>query len=79
MYKAKLYKNTPAEVDVAVKMTKKMTKEGRTEVFEESKMLSQLVHPNIVRLFGIVTGGFGRTCWYRNRHNTQHICTLCFR
>ena len=43
---------------VAVKMTKKTISEYHQQAFmKEMNIMSQMMHPNIVRLYGLVTEG----------------------
>lgn len=57
MYKASLYRGL-ASVEVAVKTIKKYDSEKeRTEFLWEQGIMSQLAHPNVVRLYGLVQQG----------------------
>ena len=58
VFKATMFKGTPAEVTVTVK-TVKGTSSGmeRDSFIKEMCAMSKIMHPNIVRLFGLVYGG----------------------
>ena len=53
-----LYKKTGAEVEVAIKTIKMSGSEKEKENFiKEMNVMSKLLHPNIVRLFGLTKEG----------------------
>ena len=55
MFKAILHKGTPGEVLVAVKTTKtNSTEKDKADFMKEMVVMSTLLHPNIVRLYGLV-------------------------
>ena len=58
VYKASLVRSGGAKCDVAVKPIKRYDSKKDTEDFlKEMSILSKLVHPNIVHLFGLVEQG----------------------
>ena len=58
MYKAKLHKGSGISVAVAVKTIKKFKSEKETDDFlREMTVMSQMIHPNVVRLHGLVQQG----------------------
>eukprot|EP00731_Ephydatia_muelleri_P032043 Em0023g550a len=55
VFRATLHKGTPGEVLVAVKTTKKNSSEkDKADFLKEMTVMSTLLHPNIVRLYGLV-------------------------
>jgi len=57
VYRAKL-RHGRSTVDVAVKTIKKYDSEEAREAFlHEQAIMSQLAHPNVVRLYGLVQEG----------------------
>ena len=55
VFKAILYKGTPGEVLVAVKTTKtNSTEKDKADFMKEMAVMSQILHPNIVRFYGLV-------------------------
>ncbi|KAL5457396.1 hypothetical protein EMCRGX_G034648 [Ephydatia muelleri] len=55
VFRATLHKGTPSEVLVAVKTTKKNSSEkDKADFLKEMTVMSTLLHPNIVRLYGLV-------------------------
>ena len=70
MFKAVLHKGTPGEVLVAVKTTKtNSTEKDKADFMKEMVVMSTLLHPNIVRLYGLVNESESRyRCsylWFR--------------
>ncbi|KAL5457377.1 hypothetical protein EMCRGX_G034628 [Ephydatia muelleri] len=58
VFRATLHKGTPGEVLVAVKTTKKNSSEkDKADFLKEMMVMSQILHPNIVRLYGLVVEG----------------------
>ena len=58
VFRATLHKGTPGEVLVAVKTTKKNSSEKEKDDFaKEMAVMSTLLHPNIVRFYGVVHRG----------------------
>ena len=56
--KAVLHKGTPGEVFVAVKTTKtNSTEKDKADFMKEMAVMSRLLHPNIVRFYGVVHKG----------------------
>lgn len=61
VFKAKLARGT-VSIDVAVKTIKRYESEKeRAEFFHEQAIMSQLAHPNVVRLYGLVQQGMCKT------------------
>ena len=55
VFKATLHKGTPGEVLVAIKTTKKNSSEKeKADFMKEMTIMSTLLHPNIVQLYGLV-------------------------
>ena len=55
VFRATLHKGTPGEVVVAVKTTKKNPSEkDKDDFMKEMAVMSHILHPNIVRLYGLV-------------------------
>ena len=58
MFKGVLQQRGAESMPVAVKMTKKTISEYLQQSFmKEMTIMSQMMHPNIVRLYGIVSEG----------------------
>eukprot|EP00731_Ephydatia_muelleri_P032022 Em0023g529a len=58
VFRATLHKGSPGEVLVAVKTTKKNSSEkDKADFLKEMMAMSQILHPNIVRLYGLVVEG----------------------
>ena len=55
VFRATLHKGTPGEVLVAVKTTKKNSSEkDKADFLKEMTVMSTLLHPNIIRFYGLV-------------------------
>ena len=59
VFKASLHKGSPKERVVAVKTIKKTLEADRKNFLKEMSIMSNLIHPNIVQLHGIVTDEYG--------------------
>ena len=68
MFKAKLSRGS-AGIDVAVKTIKRYESESeRTAFLHEQAIMSQLAHPNVVRLYGLVQQGMSMNMYYHKTH-----------
>ena len=57
MYRATFSTSDGEDVPVAVKTVKYDTDEDKAAFIKEMKVMSRMLHPNIVRLFGLVLEG----------------------
>ena len=60
VFKAILNKGTPTERVVAVKTIKKTMEADQENFLREMATMSSLIHPNLVRLHGIVKDEYGK-------------------
>lgn len=72
VYRARLSRGT-ASIDVAVKTIKRY--ESKKERTREQAVMSQLAHPNVVRLYGLVQQG---TCNVLLHYTTRNVLALFF-
>ena len=55
VYSAKLLKDNKEKIDIAIKVVKNLNDQRDRDDFErEQSIMSQMKHPNIVELYGIV-------------------------
>ena len=68
VYKAEYVKGTKSNLTVAVKAIKKyQSQKAHDDFLEEMDILSQFVHPNIIKLYGLVQQGIVLLC------STMHL------
>ena len=77
VFKAVLNKRGVEPIQVAVKTAKKSSSVKEKEEFErEMKIMSQMMHPNIVRFYGVVQEGEKQTALLTHTANHYYIITV---